>query len=190
MQLLLLPLLPLQLPQTGNAAPCSSLPQARFEQDEERALFKAYQQAAAQVRACGAGSIARGLKMWWHGRAAVAAAKRPLAQRRTTATDALTPSRPPQHLSYLCPSSHPVLPPAPVSQIAPGMSVPAFLAATEPLIAPLDAFFDKVFVMCEDEVSFGVCVVSFSRCCEGNAKGERDGWQWTPPVGQGATRLG
>ncbi|PRW56476.1 Glycine-tRNA ligase chloroplastic mitochondrial [Chlorella sorokiniana] len=56
---------------------------ARFEQEEERALYTAYQQAAAQI--------------------------------------------------------------------APGMSVPAFLAATEPLITPLDAFFDKVFVMCEDE---------------------------------------
>jgi glycyl-tRNA synthetase beta subunit len=32
------------------------------------------------------------------------------------------------------------------------MSVPAFLDATEPLIAPLDTYFDKVFVMCEDEV--------------------------------------
>ena len=32
------------------------------------------------------------------------------------------------------------------------MPVPAFLAAAEPLIAPLDAFFDKVFVMCDDEV--------------------------------------
>jgi len=31
-----------------------------------------------------------------------------------------------------------------------GMSVPDFLAATNPLIAPVDAFFDKVFVMAED----------------------------------------
>ena len=38
-------------------------------------------------------------------------------------------------------------------QVAPGMSVPAFLAAAEPLIMPLDAYFEKVFVMCEDEVS-------------------------------------
>ena len=32
------------------------------------------------------------------------------------------------------------------------MGVPGFLAAAEPLIAPLDAYFDKVFVMCEDQV--------------------------------------
>lgn len=32
------------------------------------------------------------------------------------------------------------------------MGVPGFLATAEPLIAPLDAFFDKVFVMCEDQV--------------------------------------
>lgn len=44
-------------------------------------------------------------------------------------------------------------PPLAWLQIAPGMSVPAFLAAAEPLIAPLDAYFDKVFVMCDDEVS-------------------------------------
>lgn len=36
-------------------------------------------------------------------------------------------------------------------QVTPDMSVADFLAATEPLIAPLDAYFDKVFVMCEDE---------------------------------------
>jgi glycyl-tRNA synthetase len=36
-------------------------------------------------------------------------------------------------------------------QIEPGMGVPAFLAATQPLITPLDAYFDKVFVMCEEE---------------------------------------
>ncbi|KAI3427953.1 hypothetical protein D9Q98_006343 [Chlorella vulgaris] len=36
-------------------------------------------------------------------------------------------------------------------QVSAAMSVPAFLDATEPLIAPLDAYFDKVFVMCEDE---------------------------------------
>ena len=29
------------------------------------------------------------------------------------------------------------------------MSVPAFLAATEPLIAPLDSYFERVFVMCD-----------------------------------------
>ncbi|PSC72381.1 Glycine-tRNA ligase chloroplastic mitochondrial [Micractinium conductrix] len=40
---------------------------------------------------------------------------------------------------------------AAAAQITPGMSVPAFLAAAEPLIAPLDSYFDKVFVMCEDE---------------------------------------
>lgn len=30
-------------------------------------------------------------------------------------------------------------------------SVEQWLAATQPLVAPIDAFFDKVFVMCEDE---------------------------------------
>lgn len=48
-------------------------------------------------------------------------------------------------------AQHPASPAPP--QVAPGMSVPAFLAATEPLIAPLDAYFEKVFVMCEDAVS-------------------------------------
>jgi glycyl-tRNA synthetase len=33
------------------------------------------------------------------------------------------------------------------------MSVPAFLAAAEGLITPLDAYFEKVFVMCDNEVS-------------------------------------
>ncbi|EFN58140.1 hypothetical protein CHLNCDRAFT_141905 [Chlorella variabilis] len=37
------------------------------------------------------------------------------------------------------------------AQVTPDMPVPAFLAAAEPLIAPLDAFFDKVFVMCEEQ---------------------------------------
>lgn len=44
------------------------------------------------------------------------------------------------------------------------MSVPAFLAAAEPLTAPLDAFFDKVFVMCEDEVSVALLVWHGGRC--------------------------
>ncbi len=34
------------------------------------------------------------------------------------------------------------------------MSVPDFLAAVEPLIAPLDSFFDAVFVMCEEQVGW------------------------------------
>ena len=38
-------------------------------------------------------------------------------------------------------------------QVTPGMSVPAFLAAAEGLITPLDAYFEKVFVMCDNEVS-------------------------------------
>lgn len=36
---------------TNELVPSASLPQARFEQDEERALYAACQQAAAQVRA-------------------------------------------------------------------------------------------------------------------------------------------
>ncbi len=36
-------------------------------------------------------------------------------------------------------------------QVRTDMSVGDFLSATEALIAPVDAFFDKVFVMCEDE---------------------------------------
>jgi glycyl-tRNA synthetase len=44
---------------------------------------------------------------------------------------------------------------AAAAQVSSDMDVPAFLVATEQLIAPLDAFFDKVFVMCEDEVRRG-----------------------------------
>ncbi|KAG1677161.1 hypothetical protein FOA52_000967 [Chlamydomonas sp. UWO 241] len=36
-------------------------------------------------------------------------------------------------------------------RVAPGMAVPDFLDACEALCAPIDAFFDKVFVMCDDE---------------------------------------
>lgn len=47
------------------------------------------------------------------------------------------------------------------------MPVPAFLAAAEPLIAPLDAFFDKVFVMCEEQVGWGSGVaLGFGFRCE------------------------
>eukprot|EP00798_Chlamydomonas_sp_ICE-L_P032510 gene32510-17216_t len=35
--------------------------------------------------------------------------------------------------------------------LSPSMSMAEFLAACEPLAAPIDAFFEKVFVMCEDE---------------------------------------
>ena len=118
--------LPLQLPQTWSTAPCSPLPQARFEQEEERALFKAYQQAAAQVRRVVLGPL-QGADMWRHGGAAVAAAKRQLARRRTTGTDALTPSVPPLHPSSLCPSNRPVLPPC-----ATGMKELAFTAPSSP----------------------------------------------------------
>lgn len=41
--------------------------------------------------------------------------------------------------------------PLPPVQVHPGMPVGEFLAAAEPLVSPLDAYFDKVFVMCEDE---------------------------------------
>ena len=37
------------------------------------------------------------------------------------------------------------------ARVAPGMAVGDFLAAAEGLVSPLDAYFDKVFVMCEDE---------------------------------------
>lgn len=40
---------------------------------------------------------------------------------------------------------------AATAQVTPDMPVPDFLAAAEPLIAPLDAYFDKVFVMCDNE---------------------------------------
>ena len=43
----------------------------------------------------------------------------------------------------------------PSKQVSPDMGVPAFLAAAEPLTGPLDAFFGKVFVMCEAEVRAG-----------------------------------
>jgi len=35
--------------------------------------------------------------------------------------------------------------------ITPGMALPAFLAACAPLASPIDAYFEKVFVMAEDE---------------------------------------
>ncbi len=38
----------------------------------------------------------------------------------------------------------------PTSQITPAASVSEWLAAAEPLLPAIDAFFDKVFVMCED----------------------------------------
>lgn len=38
------------------------------------------------------------------------------------------------------------------AQVNPDMSVRDFLAAAESLIAPLDGYFEKVFVMCDDEV--------------------------------------
>ena len=38
-----------------------------------------------------------------------------------------------------------------VLQLSPTSSVPAFLTAAEQLLEPVDAFFDKVFVMTEDE---------------------------------------
>jgi glycyl-tRNA synthetase len=38
------------------------------------------------------------------------------------------------------------------SKLQPGsMSIGEFLEVVQPLVAPIDAFFDKVFVMCEDE---------------------------------------
>ena len=39
----------------------------------------------------------------------------------------------------------------PVVQVDKGMSVPEFLAATAALVAPVDAYFDKVFVMTDNE---------------------------------------
>lgn len=74
-------------------------------------------------------------------------------------------------LNVCCPPSSP--------QIAPGMSVPAFLAAAEPLIMPLDAYFDKVFVMCEDEVRcwrWTACFAAVSLCCRSC---------WTPLTNEG-----
>lgn len=59
------------------------------------------------------------------------------------------------------------------------MSVPAFLAAAEPLIMPLDAYFDKVFVMCEDEVRcwrWTACFAAVSLCCRSC---------WTPLTNEG-----
>lgn len=37
------------------------------------------------------------------------------------------------------------------AKISPGMSIPQFVTAAEALITPLDAYFDKVFVMCEEQ---------------------------------------
>mmetsp|Transcript_20995 Transcript_20995/g.46001 ORF Transcript_20995/g.46001 Transcript_20995/m.46001 type:complete len:1090 (-) Transcript_20995:488-3757(-) len=37
------------------------------------------------------------------------------------------------------------------AKLSPSMSIPDFLEACEPLNQPIDAFFDKVFVMCDDE---------------------------------------
>jgi glycyl-tRNA synthetase len=95
---------------------------ALFQAQEERDLHAAYMQAAAQV---GTGRFDL--------RPPLAAAARRSA----------CPCPIPQHLNTR--TAHPAL------QISPDMSVPAFLEAAEALVAPLDSYFDKVFVMCEEE---------------------------------------
>jgi hypothetical protein len=106
-----------------------------LELEEERALHAAYKAAAAQV---GGTPLCRAVALL----AAAAAVPSPplpllplLATRCRLSTAA-------QRLPL-------------AAQVSSDMDVPAFLVATEQLIAPLDAFFDKVFVMCEDEVRRG-----------------------------------
>ena len=114
--------------------------------DEERALYAAYTQAAAQV---GRGGSWRCHEGGW----APGGRSRPLRQQLSTPTALRKPvplvSVPLAHWSpvFSLPSH------LPCPQVTPAMSVPAFLAAAEGLITPLDAYFEKVFVMCDNEVS-------------------------------------
>lgn len=79
----------------------------------------------------------------------MAAPEQPCLQARPTPRSPRRSTRPVQRPHPAVPA----VPAAPGTQVTPDMPVPDFLAAAEPLIAPLDAYFDKVFVMCDNEVS-------------------------------------
>lgn len=114
-----------------------------FELEEERALWVAYQAAAAQVG--GVGGVGRqgaGGNLSWAPLTASGAASAPAP-----------PCLAPTLNRGVCPT------PIPPPQVSADMPVAGFLSAAEPLIAPLDAYFDKVFVMCDDEVRLDWFVV-------------------------------